>query len=125
MYLKKVLSIHKLESKKLIEAAIKKKNDMNVQISFTPSKDVRPIFNLCKINSQQVISNHLSKEDKYTFAFNELKKDLGVSSDICMIETYDVSHFSGTNAIASCIVFTKKGPVKKEYRLFKIPKNLS
>ena len=122
---KKVLSIHKLESKKLIEAAIKKKNDVNVHISFTPSKDVRPIFNLCKINSQQIISNHLSKEDKYTFAFHELKKDLGLSSDLSMIETYDVSHFSGDHAIASCVVFSKKGAVKKEYRLFKIPKNLS
>ena len=72
----KVLCINKLESRELIEAAIKKKHNIGIKISFTPSKDIRPLFSLCKMNSQQVISNHLSKEDKYTFAFKELAKDL-------------------------------------------------
>ena len=98
---------------------------MNIKISFTPSKDIRPLFNLCKINSRQVISNHLSKEDKYTFAFKELSKDLGISSYINRIETYDISHFSGDSAIASCVVFSKTGSQKNCYRLFNIPKEVS
>tara|TARA_B110000090_G_C13385552_1_gene447555 strand:- start:657 stop:2444 length:1788 start_codon:yes stop_codon:yes gene_type:complete len=121
----KVLCINKLQSKDLIEAAIKKKNNVNLKISFTPSKDIRPIFNLCKINSKQVISNHLSKEDKYTFAFDELKKNLGISSNIERIETFDVSHFSGDCGVASCVVFSKKGAIKKDYRLFNIPESIS
>ncbi len=121
----KVLCINKLESKELIEAAIKKKHSINIKISFTPSKDIRPLFSLCKMNSQQVISNHLSKEDKYTFAFKELAKDLGLSGDINRIETFDVSHFSGDRAIASCVVFSKTGSYKKGYRLFNIPKEFS
>ncbi len=121
----KALCIKKLESKELIEAAIKKKHNISIKISFTPSKDIRPLFSLCKMNSQQVISNHLSKEDKYTFAFKELAKDLGLSADINRIETFDVSHFSGDSAIASCVVFSKTGPYKKGYRLFNIPKEFS
>jgi len=121
----KVLCINKLESKELIEAAVKKKHSINIKISFTPSKDIRPLFSLCKMNSQQVISNHLSKEDKYTFAFKELAKDLGLSGDINRIETFDVSHFSGDSAIASCVVFSKTGSYKKGYRLFNIPKEFS
>jgi excinuclease ABC subunit C len=77
------------------------------------------------MNSQQVISNHLSKEEKYTFAFKELAKDLGLSADINRIETFDVSHFSGDSAIASCVVFSKTGSFKKGYRLFNIPKEFS
>tara|TARA_B100001142_G_scaffold291050_1_gene308981 strand:- start:233 stop:1165 length:933 start_codon:yes stop_codon:yes gene_type:complete len=121
----KVLCINKLESKELIEAAIKKKHNIDIKISFTPSKDIRPLFSLCRLNSQQVISNYLSKEDKYTFAFRELAKDLGLSTDINRIEIFDVSHFSGDSAIASCIVFLKTGPYKKGYRLFNIPKDFS
>ena len=121
----KVLCINKLKSKELIEAAIKKKNNINLKITFSPSKDIRPIFNLCKINSQQVISNHLSKKDKYTFAFNELKKALGVSPDIKRIETFDVSHLSGNHCVASCVVFSKLGSEKKNYRLFNMPKDIS
>ncbi len=121
----RVLCINKLESKELIEAAIKIKHNADVKISFTPSKDIRPLFSLCKMNSQQVISNHLSKEDKYTFAFKKLAQDLGLSSNINRIETFDVSHFSGDSAIASCVVFSKTGPYKKGYRLFNIPKEFS
>ena len=46
----KVLCINKLESKELIEAAIKKKHNIVIKISLTPSKDIRPLFSLCKMN---------------------------------------------------------------------------
>ena len=72
----------------------------------------------------QVIKNHISKEDKYTFALNELSNYLGIK-DIKKIEGYDVSHISGDNAVASCVVFSKTGPLKNNYRLFNIPKKLS
>ena len=45
--------------------------------------------------------------------------------NIKKIEGYDVSHFSGSSAVASCVVFTKKGPEKNHYRLFNIPSELS
>ena len=45
--------------------------------------------------------------------------------DINKIEGYDVSHISGDNAVASCVIFSKIGPSKNNYRLFNIPKNLS
>ena len=48
------------------------KHEKKVRIIHTPNKSIRPIFNLCKLNAKQVINNHLSKEDKYTFALNEL-----------------------------------------------------
>ena len=58
------------------------------------------------------------------FAFNELNEYLG-KKEINKIEAYDVSHISGENGVASCIIFTKSGPEKKSYRLFNIPNNLS
>ena len=114
-----------LETKELLSKVIKKKFGVKVKFIHTPSQSIRPIFNLCKINAKQVIQNHISKEDKYTFAFNELKDAMGLSDSIKKIEAYDVSHISGSHAVASCIVFTKLGPQKKEYRLFNIPKDLS
>ena len=56
----------------------KTKYDMPVKIIHSPSKSIRPIFNLCKLNAMQVIKNHISKEDKYTFALNELSNYLGI-----------------------------------------------
>ena len=122
---KKVLCTHLLESKGLISKVLKKKFNANVQITHSPSKSIRPIYNLCKLNAKQIIENHLSKSDKYNFAFNDLKNQIGYKKTIKKIEAYDVSHISGNHAVASCIVFSNEGPCKKEYRTFNIPKELS
>ena len=122
---KKVLCSHALESKELICKVLKKKFNANVLIVYTPSKSIRAIYNLCKLNAKQIIENHLSKSDKYNFAFNDLKNYIGHKKDISKIEAYDVSHISGNHAVASCIVFSNEGPCKKEYRTFNIPKELA
>ncbi len=121
---KKILCAYVLEDKKILEDMFQSKHKKRIKIIHSPSKSIRPIFNLCKLNAMQVIKNHISKEDKYTFALNELSNYLGVK-DIKKIEGYDVSHISGDNAVASCVVFSKSGPLKNSYRLFNIPKNLS
>ena len=121
---KKILCAYVLEDKPILEDVFIKKYKKKVQIIHSPGNSIKPIFNLCKLNAIQVIKNHISKEDKYTFALNELGDFLGIK-EIQKIEGYDVSHISGDNAIASCIVFSKKGPLKNNYRLFNIPNKLS
>ncbi len=121
---KKILCAYALEDKTILEKMFQEKHRRAVKIIHSPSKSIRPIFNLCNLNALQVIKNHISKEDKYTFALNDLSNYLGIK-DINKIEGYDVSHISGDNAVASCVVFSKTGPLKNNYRLFNIPKNLS
>ena len=121
----KIMTTSVFETKELLSKVIKKKFDMKVKFIHTPSHSLRPIYNLCRMNAKQVIQNHISKEGKYTFAFNVLKDALGLKKDIKKIEAYDVSHISGDHAVASCVVFSKLGPQKKDYRLFNIPNELS
>ena len=122
---KKILCTYPLNSKMLIMKAIQKKFSKSTKIIQNPSKTIRPIFNLCKLNAKQIIENHLSKEDKYSFAMKDLANHLNHQDNICKIEAYDISHISGDNAVASCVVFSNTGANKKEYRLFNIPKELS
>ena len=121
---KKILCAYVLEDKTILEDMFQAKHKKRVKIIHSPSKSIRPIFNLCKLNAMQVIKNHISKEDKYTFALNELSNYLG-KKDIKKIEGYDVSHISGDNAVAACVVYSKTGPSKNNYRLFNIPQKLS
>ena len=121
---KKILCTYVLEDKKILEDMFQSRHNKIVKIIHSPNKSIRPIFNLCKLNAMQVIKNHISKEDKYTFALNELSNYLGIEK-IKKIEGYDVSHISGDNAVASCVVFSKTGPLKNNYRLFNIPKKIS
>ena len=44
-------------------------------------------------------------------------------SKINRIEGFDVSHLSGDNVTASCVVFDSEGPQKKQYRTFNIKIN--
>ena len=121
---KKILTTDIVSSSTIIGEAIFKKAKTATKIISTPSKDIKPIFNLCKSNAKQVIANHLSKEEKYTFALSELKKSLGMK-DLNKIEAYDISHLYQDHAVASCIVYSKKGANKDKYRLFNIPKDLA
>ena len=121
----KILCAHNLKSKLLITKVIKKKFKSKVKIIHNPSKSIRPIFNLCKLNSRQVIENHLSKFDKYNFALQDISNCLGLKKQIKKIEAYDVSHISGDHAVAACVVYSNTGANKNDYRLFNIPKDLS
>ncbi len=121
---KKVLCAYELQDKKVLEDMFITKHQTKVKIIHSPSKSIRPIFSLCKLNAKQVIENHISKKDKYTFALNEIAECIG-QKDINKIEAFDVSHISGENAVASCVVFSKTGSEKKNYRIFNIPDELS
>jgi excinuclease ABC subunit C len=121
----KILCTSLLDTKELIKKVVKKKFNKKVTITHSPSRAIRSIYSLCKINAKQVIQNHLSKEDRYNFAFKELQSVMGLKIPIKKIEAYDVSHISGDHAVASCIVFSDSGPSNQDYRLFNIPKELS
>ena len=120
----KILTAHRVSSNNLISKAIYHKTKYDIKIISTPSKDLRPIFNLCKSNAKQVILNHLSNEEKYRYALNELKAVLCMK-ELSKIEAYDISHLYQDHAVASCVVFSKKGTNKDQYRLFNIPKDLA
>ena len=120
----KILTTDRLLSANVISQAIFQKTKRRTKIISTPSKDIKPIFSLCKSNAKQVIVNHLSKEEKYTYALNELKTCLGMKK-LSKIEAFDISHLYQDHAVASCIMYTKKGQNKDKYRLFNIPNNLA
>ena len=58
-------------------------------------------------------------------AFNSLKEELDLQDEIKFIESYDISHHSGSAAIGGCVVFSERGKQKEKYRLFNISKGNS
>ena len=120
----KILTTKSVSTNNIITKAIFKKTNKRIKIICTPDKNLRPIFNLCKTNARQVIANHLSKEEKYNFAMNELKSSIGMKH-LSQIEAFDISHLHQNHAVASCIIYSNQGPKKNMYRLFNIPKNLA
>ena len=55
-------------------------------------------------------------------ALEDIQEALGMADAPLRIECYDVSHLSGTNIVASMVVFEDGLPRKDEYRRFTIPR---
>ena len=62
----------------------------------------------------------LNPEQRAMRTLNNMKKDLHLEELPHHIECFDNSSISGTNAVASCVVFRNAKPSKKEYRHFNI-----
>ena len=74
----------------------------------------------------QIIKNHITKKEKYNIAFDQLEEILGFSKNkIENVECFDVSHISQSNAVTSCVVYSRNGAQKNQYRLFNVPKNIA
>ena len=56
-------------------------------------------------------------------ALEDIQEALGMADAPLRIECYDVSHLSGTNIVASMVVFEDGLPRKDEYRRFTIPRS--
>ena len=72
----------------------------------------KPTNLILEIRNQALIfsTNNLPGLDQMALDLKSLDK----------IEAFDISHISGSNVTASCIVFSDKGPEKKEYRSMNI-----
>ena len=77
----------------------------------------KKIFELASIQSD----DGLQRQYNYPWiieGFSSIENKAGVQ--INRIEGFDISHLSGNNVTASCVVFDKDGPQKKQYRTFNI-----
>ena len=79
---------------------------------------------LAKLNSSQAIFNQQPKQAKYASAFKELQTVCNLSNADLILDCIDISHHAGSHAKAAIVRFTEKGPDKKHYRTYNIPKEL-
>lgn len=121
---KKVFFASDLEDDYLIKEAIKEKVSSKIQFPKSRSKFLKPLISLAETNSKQIIQNHLSKKEKYSFAYQELSKILKIES-ITRIDAFDISHQYMKQGVGSCVVFSETGASKKDYRLFNIPNDIA
>ncbi len=71
-------------------------------------------------NLQQALAKHQLATDTMQLRLEALATFLHLDRDIQRIDCFDVSHFQGEATVASCVVFDRKGPCKREYRRFNI-----
>jgi excinuclease ABC subunit C len=77
------------------------------------------------LNAQQALMLHKTRRTSdyvtRTQALTDLQEALGLAEAPLRIECFDVSHLSGTNVVASMVVFEDGLPRKDQYRSFGVP----
>ncbi len=114
---------HELPSKRLIEQALSKFHGRKISIISKPSKKDKGLLEICKANTEFVLKK--DKTDPHIdYKIDDLKKQLQID-EIETIESYDISHHAGDNAVAGCVVYNHEGKAKNLYRKYNISKKNS
>ncbi|MFC1584045.1 excinuclease ABC subunit UvrC [Fibrobacterota bacterium] len=60
------------------------------------------------------------KKERLAYSVSALRQDLGLKAPPRRIEAFDISHLSGTDTVASLVVFVDGKPKKSRYRKYKL-----
>ena len=99
----------------LLEQRFGKKTYVKVPLRGDKTK----LVDLANKNAQEEAERARSSEQKRMGAWNLLGKMISVQP-ISRVESFDISNISGTDIVASMVVFSDGAPVKSEYKRFKI-----
>lgn len=108
-----------------LEAWLRDKRGTNVTIQVARRGAKAELMKSAALNAQQALLLHKTRRTSdyvaRTQALTDLQEALDLDEAPLRIECYDVSHLSGTNVVASMVVFEDGLPRKDQYRTFGVP----
>jgi len=119
--LKKLISYIKGNRKVVIKEVEKQMKQAAKAKKFERATKLRnQLFALKGLSKQIVFGDKENLDISKDEGLNELTQLLGLKKAPYMIEGYDISHMSGTDNVASMVVFKNGVPSKSNYRKFKM-----
>ncbi len=91
-----------------------------IRLNSSPRSVKARFLELANTNAAHAAHTQLMQNNRISKRFAALQDRLALDSFPQRIECFDISHTSGQNTVASCVVFNPAGPQKKEYRLYNI-----
>ena len=114
------------ESKEIIVPFLPDLALTNVEFTIPQRGDKKKLLELSDKNVKQYKLDKLKKaemlnpDQRATRILTTVQKDLHLKEIPWHIECFDNSNIQGTNPVASCVVFKKAKPSKKDYRHFNV-----
>ncbi len=119
--IRKLMLIFEGKTNKLLSQLEKEMNSLAKTKDFEKAAEIRNQYLAIKGLSTKIsIGDDESHDIQLDQALSQLSKTLNLKSNPRRIECYDISNFSGVDAVASMIVFTDGIPDQKQYRHFKM-----
>ena len=104
----------------LWQQAFSDRKQKQVKISTRVRGQRRQWLEMAKINAQDALRRRMQERDQVGRELESLAELLKLSAPPARIECFDISHISGTETVASCVVHTPAGMQRKAYRHFNI-----
>ncbi len=115
-----VLTLVDLPDQKVLESALREKAGKSVEVTAQVRASRARWLSLVQENAELSLLSDVRKHENDVERMKALQQMLGLEEPPSRIECMDVSHSSGEETIASCVVFGESGPLKSDYRRYKI-----
>ncbi|WP_032096272.1 MULTISPECIES: excinuclease ABC subunit UvrC [unclassified Alteromonas] len=83
-------------------------------------EEKRQYLELAQTNAESALDAQYSQQKSVFARYLDLETAMEVDSPIQRMECFDISHTSGEQTVASCVVFNREGPLKSDYRRYNI-----
>lgn len=110
----------KLEDKDALEKALSQEAGRKVTFYQGLRDEKKRYLELATTNAETTLTTLLSQQKSIHARYLELEKVLEWQKPIQRMECFDISHTSGQQTVASCVVFNREGPFKNDYRRYNI-----
>ena len=104
----------------VLEAALSQRASHKVRISASVRGIRARWLEMMQNNARQALQMRGLARASIESSLDDLREAFDLDETPTRLECFDISHTSGTDTVASCVVFGVEGPLKSEYRRFNI-----
>ncbi len=103
-----------------IEAALSSEAGYKVSLFNNTRGERAKLVDMAQRNARIGLESKLAQKGTQLQRVTALEKAIDSGDKITRMECFDISHTSGQQTVASCVVFDREGPAKAQYRKFNI-----
>ena len=105
---------------KLLKAVLHERFGKSPSIELATGQEGKKLLEMAQQNAQSHFNDIVSKRDHQLQGLDQIKAKFSLEELPKRIECYDISHFQGTENVASQVVFEDGVPKKEDYRRYKL-----
>ena len=105
---------------KLLMDVLKERSGHETLVRFATDNKGQDLIEMATQNAKAHFEKHVSKDEEKKSGLEEIKAKLNLPAVPNRIECFDISHFQGSETVASQVVFEEGIPARDHYRRYKI-----
>ena len=117
---RQIVMAHDLSDHEAINALLTSEAGHKVTFFKGAREEKRQYLQLAQSNAENALDAQYSQQKSVFARYLDLEDALEVDKPIQRMECFDISHTSGQQTVASCVVFNREGPLKSDYRRYNI-----